>query len=174
MKKFTYSLLLLFTVFTISLPSTAWTQTLHELEILNEPYRQEIVDYAQENLSLEGTLLQKDAYTYLKVDKAYLNVLHSLLGLEAQGFMKPKTPHIGVMSDAEWRQHYPKIPLEWEEIGQTFHFNLEEITIIKTRVNPDNYQVVLRVQSPELTALRAKYVGTWTHDFYISLATRYY
>lgn len=175
MKKLTCFMLLLLTALTMSFPSTGWTQTIEEIKALNEPYWQEIVDYAQENLSLEGTLLKKGAYIYLKIDKDYLNVLNPLLGLEEKGFMKPKTPNIRVLSDAEWRNHYPLIPLEWEEIGQTFHLTLEEITIVKTRVNPDNYSVILRVQSPDLAALRAKYgLDTWPHQFYISLATRHY
>jgi hypothetical protein len=178
MKNLKYIMLLLLSAFTMSLPSAGWA-SMYSLEDLIETKKdswQEIIEYTQENLSLEGTLLTKpNGYIYLKVDKGYINVLYPLLGLEDKGFLKPKaSAHIGVLFREEY-MFRPNISNEWEEIGQTFHFTLEEISIIKTHSNPDNYQVVLRVQSPELVALREKYgLDTPDYFFYISLAKRYY
>jgi hypothetical protein len=184
--KTTFITLLLLSVFNMSLPSTGWSQspeewTLPSITDLNEPFWQEIVEYAQENVSLEGTLLKGNGfYIKLKVDKDYINVLFPLLGLEEKGFMKPKTSaHIGVIFDPEVRHRLSESRVE-EETGQTFHFTLEGIHIIKIYPNPYHpvpwhHHAVLRVQSPELNALREKYGLTTRSDFfYITLAKRYY
>lgn len=182
MKIISYILAVVFLAFT----STGWS--LNPVTDLNEDSWQEIVEYAQENLSLEGTLMHKpNVYICLKVDNGYIHDLYPLLGLEEKGFVKPKTSaHIGISRREEWQQYHvwpaQQNPGPWvepgpwfeEEIGQTFHFTLQEITIIKTNVNPDNYEAVMMVQSPELNALRAKYGLHDSQFFYISLAKRHY
>lgn len=172
MKKIIYSALLFLTAFTMTLSAG-----LRE-ELFTESNLQEVLEYAQENLSLEGTLMQKpNGYLYLKVDKGYINVLYPLLRLQEKNFIKPNTSaHIGVIFGEELHYHL-QLGHPWpivEEIGQTFHFTLKEIYI---RGHPMyGHHAILGVQSPELDAIREKYgfYGFHAKGFEINLGKRFY
>lgn len=133
-----------------------------------------VVQYAREHFPLEGRLVTKsDGFTYIKVDDEYIHKLFPMLGLEKDGFKeppyfrRPEAPgaHISVINVNE--NVVPK------EIGEIFHFNLKQITLVQpTR---DATYVVLQVEAPELESLREKYglsPNLNGHDFHITLGKK--
>ncbi len=140
----------------------------------NKTSWQEVVNYAREHLPLEGQLIVKSGgFGYLKVDDEYIHTLFPLLGLADSGYKKPpyfrshESPgaHISVFYEDE-----NVIP---DEIGQTFHFELKNIVIV--RVSKTVSYAVLQVESPELEALREKYglsPKLHGHEYHISIAKK--
>lgn len=133
----------------------------------------EAVEYAQEHLPQQGVLTRKSGgFVYLKVDDAYIRKLFPMLDLKGEGFREPpyfRSPnapgaHISVFLANEHIR--PK------EIGQTFHFKLKRITVIKTR---NARFAILQVESPELENLRREYglsPKLYGHHFHITLAKK--
>lgn len=132
-----------------------------------------IINYARENLPLEGHLIISNGYIYLKVDDAYIHKLAPMLELADQGFREPpffRTPnspgaHISVFLENE--HVFPK------EVGQIFHFELRDIIIVRSSKYAS--YAILQVESPELENLRKKYGLKGKpngHDFHISLAKK--
>jgi len=133
-----------------------------------------IVDYARQNLPLQGTLMaNSDGFVYLKVDDKYINTLFPLLKLKEAGFRKPPYFRREDSPGAHISVFYVKEHVKPTEVGQTFHFSLKDVVI----VNPSKRAsyAILQVDAPELEALREKYgVGPklFGHEFHISLAKK--
>jgi hypothetical protein len=134
---------------------------------------QEVVDYAQHHLPLEGVLTRKsDGFVYLKVDDQYIHKLLPMLGLdkhfhEPPFFRSPEAPgaHITVF--------YADEHIDPKEVGQTFHFTPKKIVVVHADRHSD--YAILQVDAPELEQLRQKYgkkpkiIG---REFHISLAKK--
>lgn len=66
------------------------TQTNQEQNLTLSQNWQVAIQYAQENLPLEGQLLAKsDGFGYIKVDDQYIHTLFPMLGLAKEGFEEP-------------------------------------------------------------------------------------
>lgn len=84
----TFFLLLL--VINNSYSEESTTQTNQEQTVTLSQNWQEVIQYAQENLPLEGLLLTKsDGFGYIKVDDQYIQTLFPMLGLAEEGFEEP-------------------------------------------------------------------------------------
>jgi hypothetical protein len=141
-------------------------------EVVN-PNWQEVVDYAREHLPMEGKLaVNSEGFGYLKVDDDYIRTLFPMLGLQNEGFRPPPYYRRTDSPGAHISVFYVNERIKPSELGQTFHFDLEKITIVKSRYS--NF-VVLQVNSPELENLRKKYglsPKLFGHDFHISLGKK--
>ncbi|MBA2728003.1 MAG: hypothetical protein H0U49_07510 [Parachlamydiaceae bacterium] len=139
------------------------------------PQWQHVVDYAREHLPLEGKLLvNSKGFGYLTVDDGYVQQLFPMLGLKEQGYRPPPYYRRSGSPGAHISVFYVNEYISPTEVGQTFHFELKQISIVKTR---NAKFVVLQVQSPELEKLREKYGLTpklLGHDFHISLGKKEY
>lgn len=172
-----YLRMLLLAISLFIIPFSGWFLNVlqqHTSSQITHPSWQEALHYAQENLPLEGQLIQKpDGFVYLKVDDAYIRTLFPMLKL-SKGFYpppyfrKPDTPgaHISVFYENE--HVHPK------EIGEHFHFKLKKIEV----VHPSRYTsyVILTVDSPDLEKLRSKYGKSpklFGHEYHISLARKH-
>jgi hypothetical protein len=167
------TMMLLFFSFTAGW-STTETLERHSMPPAPYPSWQEVIQYADETLPLEGQLVAKtDGFTYLKVDNAYIHTLFPMLGLKEEGyreppyFRRPNSPgaHISVFYENEH--------IKPEEIGQTFHFKPKNIVIVKAS-NRVSY-AILQVESPELEQLREKYglsPKLQGHEFHITLGKK--
>lgn len=155
-------------------PASGWavevSQELTSLDI-NSSW-QEVLNYAQEHLPMEGQLIVKsDGFGYLKVDDDYIHVLFPMLGLKEDGFKEPpyfRTPEAPGAHISVFYVNENVIP---EEVGQYFHFELKQIVIVKP--SKDTSYAVLQVESPELEKLREKYglsPKLFGHEYHISLA----
>jgi len=135
---------------------------------------QDVLQYAQQNLPLEGTVVRKsDGFVYVKVDDRYIKDLFPKLGLgrdfhEPPYFRGPEAPgaHISLFNTQE------HISAK-KELGQTVHFTLKDIKIV--RANQNASYVVLQVNAPELEQIRRSYgqspkIGG--KDFHISIAKK--
>lgn len=136
---------------------------------------QETVELARETLPQEGILILKDekGFTYVKVDDDYIHALLPLLELEEEGFREPPYFRGKNSPGAHISVFYEDENVIADEIGQTFHFTLEQIVIVKTSKNVS--WVVLQVKSPELEALRVKYGKSpllHGHEFHITLGKK--
>lgn len=135
---------------------------------------QQIVDYAKENLPLEGQLLIKsEGFVYLKVDDEYIHTLFPLLELEENGYKKPPYFRSKEAPGAHISIFYEKEHIFPEEIGQYFRFQLKQIVIVKP--SKDTSYAVLQVEAPELEKLRKKYglsPKLFGHEYHISLAKK--
>lgn len=134
----------------------------------------EVVDYARENLPLEGQLVVKsDGFVYLKVDDAYIHDLFPMLRIEEEGYSEPPYFRTSDAPGAHISVFYVNEHVMPEEIGQTFHFDLNQIVIVKP--SHETSYAVLQVHSPELEHLREKYglsPKLFCHDYHISLAKK--
>lgn len=135
---------------------------------------EEVVDYANEHLPLEGELKAKvDGFVYIKVDDEYIHTLFPMLDLEEEGYKKPPYFRTKEASGAHISVFYENENVIPEEIGQTFHFELKRIVIVQPAKG--TYYAVLQVESPELEQLRMKYgkkPKLHGHEFHISLAKK--
>lgn len=133
----------------------------------------EVVDYARQNLPQEGQLIAKpDGFVYLKVDDAYIHSLFPMLGLYDEGYKVPPVFRTSESPGAHITVFYVADQVMPEEIGQTFHFELNQIAIVKTKAA---YFAVLQVHSPELEKLREKYglsPKIYGHEYHISLGQK--
>lgn len=138
------------------------------------PSWQEIVEYAKENLPLQGQLLIKsDGFCYVKVDDEYIHTLFPMLGLEEEGYKKPPYFRTKEAAGAHISVFYENENIRPEEVGQYFDFELKQIVIVKTSKNMS--YAVLQVESPELEKLREKYglkSKLFGHEYHISLAKK--
>lgn len=159
-------------------PSSGWTFEALQKQIASDTHVnsswQQVVDYAKENLLLEGQLLIKsDGFAYLKVDDEYIHTLFPMLGLEEDGFKKPPYFRSKEAPGAHISVFYEKEHVFPEEIGQYFHFKLKQIVIVKP--SKDTSYAVLQVEAPELENLRKKYglsPKLFGHEYHISLAKK--
>lgn len=141
-------------------------------EVINSQW-QEVVDYARHHLPLEGKLsINAEGFSYLKVDDDYIHTLFPMLKLNEKGYREPPFyrrkgapgAHISVFNVSE--------QISPSEVGQIFHFDLKQITIVKSKYASF---VVLQVESHELEKLREKYglsPKLFGHDFHISLGKK--
>lgn len=136
------------------------------------------LDYAQKHLPHEGQLVRKsDGFVYLKVDDDYIRKLFPLLGLAREGYREPPYFRSKDAAGAHISVFYVDEHIMPKELGQTFHFHLEDIAIVKPSKNAS--YAILQVKSPDLEKLRQKYglsPKLHGHEFHISLAkkTHYY
>lgn len=134
----------------------------------------EVVQYAQENLPLEGKLLiNSEGFGYLKVDDQYIRKLYPMLGLAKEGFREPPYFRSKNAPGAHISVFYVDERVHPKEIGQTFHFELKDIAIIHT--SKTTSYAILQIQSHELEQLREKYglsPKLHGHEFHISLAKK--
>lgn len=157
-------------------PSSGWTvEASQEQASLDlNPSWQEVLNYAQENLPMEGQLIVKsDGFGYLKVDDDYIHTLFPMLGLKEDGFKEPPYFRTNEAPGAHISVFYVNENIMPEEIGQYFHFELKQIVIVKP--SKDTSYAVLQVESPELEKLREKYglsPKLLGHDYHISLAKK--
>ncbi|HEV8051038.1 MAG TPA: hypothetical protein VGP47_00980 [Parachlamydiaceae bacterium] len=135
---------------------------------------QEVFNYAQENLSMEGQLIVKsDGFGYLKVDDEYIHTLFPMLGIIEEGFKEPPYFRTPEAPGAHISVFYVNENIMPEEVGQCFRFELKQIVIVKP--SKDTSYAVLQVTSPELEKLREKYglsSKLFGHDYHISLAKK--
>lgn len=156
--------------------SSGWTveASQEQVSLDVKPSWQEILNYAQENLPMEGQLVVKsDGFGYLKVDDNYIHNLFPMLGLEEDGFKKPPYFRTNEAPGAHISVFYVNENIMPEEVGQYFHFELKQIVIVKP--SKDTSYAVLQVESPELEKLREKYglsPKLFGHDYHISLAKK--
>lgn len=146
----------------------------HQDSVTN-PSWNKVVEFAKDNLPQTGVLVQKaDGYVYLKVDDRYIHQLFPMLDLKKEGFKKPPffrssdSPgaHITVFNAGEH--------IDPREVGRTFGFTPKKIVVVKASKN--EYYAILKVDSPELEALRNKYAlkgKPQGHELHISLAKKY-
>ncbi len=138
------------------------------------PLWQEAINYAKENLPMEGELkIKSSGFVYLKVDDDYIHTLFPMLGLKAEGFKEPPYFRTKEAPGAHISVFYEDEHIVPTEIGQYFHFELKQITIIKT--SKDTSYAILQVESPELEKLREEYglsPKLFGHEFHISLAKK--
>lgn len=155
-------------------PSSGWT-TAQEQQSLNVALSwQEVLNYARDNLPLEGQLLMKsDGFGYIKVDDEYIHTLFPMLGLAEEGFKKPPYFRSADSPGAHISIFYVDENIFPEEIGQTFHFALKDIVIV--RPSQKTSYAVLQVEAPELEKLREKYglsPKLHGHEYHISIAKK--
>lgn len=135
---------------------------------------EKVVDYARENLPLEGKLVIKsDGFVYLKVDDGYIHTLFPMLELAKKGFKEPPYFRSKDSPGAHISVFYANENVTPKEVGQTFHFTLKDIVIV--HANQYESYAVLQVESPELEKLREKYGLSGQlrrHDYHISLAEK--
>lgn len=157
-------------------PSFGWTfETSQGQMPLNTNLSwQEVLNYAQDNFSLEGQLIVKsDGFGYLKVSDDYIHALFPMLGLKEEGYNKPPYFRTEEAPGAHISIFYVNENIMPEEVGQYFHFELKQIVIVES--SKDTRYVVLQVESPELEKLREKYglsPKLFGHDYHISLAKK--
>lgn len=176
MKKFRILVLAIFLALVGFTPSFGWTTAVSQEQASLElnPSWQEVLNYAQENLSLDGQLIVKsDGFSYIKVDDDYIHVLFPMLGLQEEGFKKPPYFRSNEAPGAHISVFYVNENINPEEVGEYFHFELKQIVIVKP--SKDTSYAVLQVESPELEKLRVKYglsPKLFGHDYHISLAKK--
>lgn len=138
------------------------------------PTWKEVVDYANENLPLEGTLIMKsDGFGYLKVDDAYIHTLFPMLGLQEEGYSEPPYFRTHEAPGAHISVFYVDEHVMPQEVGQTIPFELDQIVLVKP--SKTTTYAVLQVRSPELEKLRVKYglsPKLHGHEYHISLAKK--
>jgi len=143
--------------------------------VAENPQWQQVVEYAREHLPLEGRLaMTPQGFGYLKVDEGYIHELFPMLGIKEKGFKEPPFYRRSNSPGAHISVFYVNEHVSPRETGQTFHFDLKQITVVKTK--NANF-VVLQVQSPELERLREKYglsPKLFGHDFHISIGEKQY
>lgn len=151
------------------------TQLKAEFADLTECW-EKVVDYARTYLPLEGRLVMKsDGFVYIKVDDQYIHTLFPMLQLEEKGFKEPPYFRSDDAPGAHISVFYIVEHIMPEELGQTFHFELKQITLVNPSHNIS--YAVLQVESPELQQLRVKYglsPNLQGYEFHISLAKRSY
>jgi hypothetical protein len=154
--------------------TAAWAQTENSSTQTVNVSWQEVVDYARENLPMQGELVMKTGgFVYLKVDDNYIHTLLPMLGLESEGFKEPPYFRSAEATGAHISVFYEDEYVVPEEIGQTFTFELNEIVIVQASRTAQ--YAVLQVSSPELEKLRVKYGLTpklHGHEYHISLAKK--
>lgn len=175
MKYFKILALVLSLVLVSVQPASGWTEVAQKQASLQTHQSwQEVVDYARHHLPLEGQLLMKsDGFVYLKVDDEYIHTLFPMLSLEREGFHEPPYFRSKEAPGAHISVFYEDEHILPEEIGQTFHFVLKEIVIV--RASKTASYAVLQVESPELEKLREKYglsPKLHGHEYHISLAKK--
>lgn len=133
----------------------------------------EIIQVVEQQMPLSGELRNCNGFIYLDVDDAYIHRLIDLIDLP--GFEEP--PYFGDgLVGAHISIFYQDDGIEnVEELGQTFTFVPKECITVK----PGKWEGVeevycLRVESPELDQLRAKYGGSKSHHpLHITIAVNY-
>lgn len=152
--------------YTQSRTSTPTTVSSHEF--------QKVLDYARENLPQTGQLeVKSDGFVYLKVDDRYIRNLYPMLELRRDGFRAPPYFRTKEAPGAHISVFYENEHVVPVEKGQTFHFTVKNIAIVKA--SKYTSYAVLEVDSPELEKLREKYGKSpklFGHDFHISIAKK--
>lgn len=155
-------------------PSSVWSQEVVQEQEAATITWSEVVDYARENLLLEGELIVKsDGFGYIKVDDEYIHSLLPMLGLAAEGFREPPYFRSPDSPGAHISVFYVDEHIIPDEVGQTFHFELKEIVIVQSSYTTS--YVVLQVASPELEKLREKYgleAKLHGHEYHISIGKK--
>jgi len=163
-------------LFTYSFSSTEAAQPslVTEASTAVYPSWQEVVEYAGENLPLDGHLMMKSGgFVYVKVDDEYIHTLFPMLGLNEEGFKKPPYFRSSEASGAHISVFYEDENIMPEEIGSTFTFKLKRIVIVQASKYVQ--YAILEVESPELEKLRKKYglsPKLHGHEYHISLAKK--
>lgn len=146
----------------------------HSSDITAYSSWQEVVNYARDHLPQEGQLLvTSNGYGYLKVDDDYIHALFPLLGLEEEGFKEPPYFRRANAPGAHISIFYEDENVFPQEFGQTFHFELKGIVIV--RPSKEVSYAVLQIEAPELEKLRKKYglsPKLHGHEYHISLAKK--
>lgn len=150
-----------------------WTGDVAQEQSSNQSW-EKVVDYARENLPLEGKLVIKsDGFVYLKVDDGYIHALFPMLELSKKGFKQSPYFRSKDSPGAHISVFYADENVVPKEVGQTFHFTLKDIVIV--HANKYESYAILQVESPELEKLRKKYGLSGhlrRHDYHISLAEK--
>jgi hypothetical protein len=153
-------------------------------ESLEEPLSRPVPQNAPLMRSLckgHGQLRQnKQGFIYLDVNNQFINAM--LPHLRTEGltrppyfnlFIAPEGAHVPIISKREADFHYLD---EIKELGQSFSFVIEGLYSSKPDTWPEVEEVwFLKVQSPELEALRQRYFLTTLpngHDFHIAVAVK--
>lgn len=160
---------------TAFLPLAAQTATLEApASVSAESSWKDVVDYARQNLPLEGQLIVKsDGFGYLKVDDAYIHTLLPMLGLQGEGYTEPPYFRSADSPGAHVSVFYVDEHTIPAEVGQTIPFELDQIVIVKP-TKTTSY-AVLQVRSPELEKLREKYglsPKLHGHEYHISIGKK--
>lgn len=138
------------------------------------PAWKNVVEYAREHLPAEGVLTMKsDGFVYLKVDDKYIHTLFPMLELRESGFYEPPYFRAKEAPGAHISIFYVDEHILPTEIGQTFHFKLKDIVVVKTAKGDSH--AVLVVDAPELEKLREKYGFSpklQGHEYHITLAKK--
>lgn len=166
---------LIFCLFAGFVPAVAMHSTLEApASVPGFASRSEVVDYARENLPLQGQLIVKPSgFGYLKVDDAYIKALFPMLGLYDEGYRVPPYFRSAESPGAHISVFYVDEHVMPKEIGQTFHFDLDKIVIVKP--SKTTSYAVLQVRSPELEKLREKYglsPKLHGHEYHISIGKK--
>jgi len=134
----------------------------------------EVVTYARQHLPQEGTLARNsDGFVYLKVDNAYISELFPMLHLQSKGYREPPYSRTKDSPGAHISVIYVDEHITPAEIGQTFHFDVENIVIVNQ--GKKSSYAILQVKSAELEKLREKYglsPKLKGHEFHISIAKK--
>jgi len=146
--------------------------------IKDAPYtlssKQYVVDYAIQNLPLEGTLMKNpDGFVYLKIDDRYVHTLYPMLGLKEEGFKQAPYFRRKNAPGAHISIFYKDEHINPKEIGQKFHFQPKKIVIVKAG---NAKYALLQVDAPELEKLRSEYGKTSKlhgNEFHIAIAKKY-
>jgi hypothetical protein len=165
------ALFLFFTFFRSGIASSKYQAYLKAQNIQNE--WQSALNFAKKTLPQCGTLHSNpDGYCFLKVDDQYIHAVFPLLKVDRFGFDKPAYFRRKNAPGAHISVFYADEGVYPNEIGQTFHFQIQEI---KT-VHPRNKElIVITLQSVELERLRERYgVQKKLHgnDFHITIAKK--
>jgi hypothetical protein len=136
----------------------------------------EVVEHAKQTLPQSGELLMKEGgFVYVHVDDNYIHSLFPMLGLKDKGYREPPYFRTKSSPGAHISVFYEDENVSPEEIGQTFQFTLENITIV--HVSRHVAYAILQVQSPQLEELRKRYglsPKLHGHEFHITLAKKIY
>jgi hypothetical protein len=136
------------------------------------PSWENVVNYARAHLPLEGKLSMKpDGFVYVKVNDEYIHTLFPMLQLEEKEFKEPPYFRSSNSPGAHISVFYEDEHIVPKEIGETFHFKLKQIVLVRTSRKAS--YVVLQVESLELEELRKKYglsPKLHGHEYHISLA----
>lgn len=133
----------------------------------------EVVQYAKENLPLEGSLMSNShGYVYLKVDDGYIHQLFPMLNIKNEGYKEPPFFRRKSSPGAHISVFYSNEHIHPKELGKKFSFELKKVAIVKQK---GSKYVVLQVESPELEKLREKYgLGPklYGHEYHISIGKK--
>ena len=166
---------LAFCLFAGFTPLSSQTATLEApASVAVQPTWKEVVEFAKENLPLEGQLMVKsDGFGYIKVDDGYIHTLFPMLGLQEEGYSEPPYFRSAESPGAHISVFYVDEHVHPEEVGQIIPFELDQVVVVKP--SKTTSYAVLQVRSPALEKLREKYglsPKLHGHEFHISLGKK--